>query len=417
MFDDILDDGRLEAAAAAAVPAPASPRIAAARPRINGRQGLRHPAAAIQNLVAGTVRARVKHLENVIQVTNQSTLFSKHVARVCFANSNPNDSKILAVSGDNIYVSNARRGSRSNDFGLCCDYGIVSAISAQAEGIANLVGHEKTTSLIGVSTFDDASMWVKDPAPARDRQEGRRTEGSKINGQLWKRGSTIHLPVTNCTETLIARRSSSGGCDGSSSLRACEVHSGSTVLPKGNTATIRNAWKSWTAASVSGSGFRIDPDNVVSDAISKSEAWASYSVTKDNLMLNQLIMGLEEKCISDQLDSGLQDENTVDTFLHINCCGHSAVLCTKPALDRLDGLPGHCVRLGHLHESGRVSGLHRSYLDDIVDAKFRFRPVTADTLPPEFHEWKRETKNIMSASRCGRDLTEADEASILSIDN
>ena len=53
----------------------------------------------------------------------------------------------------------------------------------------------------------------------------------------------------------------------------------------------------------------------------------------------------------------------------------------------------------------------------VVDAKFKFIPVNADTLPPEFLEWQRAAKSIMSASRCGRDLTEQDETFILNIDN
>ena len=408
MFDELL----LDAAEPAPPPAPAA--VQRRRRAGNGRRGCEHAPAAVANIRHGWVKWRVKQLESRLHDDSSRPDFGKHIARTCYGNRSCGQCKEVAVAGSShsIDIGRSNLGTRSSEYAASIDHGSYSALRGQAAGIGRFIDHDGTDGLISINAFDDAAMWVKDPAPAADRQNHTRSEGTKINGELWRRGKTIHLPVMNLDETLFARRYS----DETSILHSCSVHSGSTVLCKANTATVRQAWLDWTALSPSGSsGSRIDPHDSISISLSQSEAWKTCCVTKDNLGLNQCIMGLNEMDIQAKLDSGLQDEETSVTQLHLNCSCHSAVLCTKPMIDRMHDLPGKCVRLGHLHESGRVSEGHLQHLETTVSDNFVFQPVAE--LPCEAEHWRRSASNVLKASRPGRDLTESDELEILNIDN
>ena len=149
-------------------------------------------------------------------------------------------------------------------------FGLPSAVAGQADGLANFVAATEETDVLHIlssATMDDASMWVKDPAPAKDRLSGARTEGSKINDKLWKRGKRVHLPVLNATE-LIGVRRVSVTCDG---LSACEVHSASQVLPEANTSTVRDRWQQWQVLSTSSTtGSKVDPERSLVHALMAS---------------------------------------------------------------------------------------------------------------------------------------------------
>ena len=409
MFDELLDNDNDDAAAA--LPPPA---VQGRGPgRNNGRRGCYHTPNAKANIRHGWVKNRVRQLESALDTASSRPDFRKHVARTCFGNKSCGP-KELQVAGSSIDIGRSALGKRSSEYATSIDYGCYSALQGQSAGIARFIDTAGTSGLISVNAFDDAAMWVKDPAPAADRESGKRSEGSKINGELWRRGKTIHLPVMNLDETLFARRHQ---IDSDPSFHSCSVHSGSTVLCKANTATVRQAWQDWTAVSPSssGSGSRIDSHDDISNSLNQSDAWITCCVTKDNLGLNQCIMGLNELDIQNRLDSGLQDESSVTTQLHLNCACHSSVLCTKPMVERMQDLPGQCVRLGHLHESGRVSQSHLDYIESIVSDNFVFQAVAE--LPAEAEHWRRSTSNVLRASRAGRDLTESDELEIMSIDN
>ena len=274
-------------------------------------------------------------------------------------------------------------------------------------------GSSRVTSVVAVNTFDDASMWVRDPASKRDRELGLRTEGTRINAKLWKRGKNVHLPVCTQTEDIFVRHTDC--IDGSSTLRGASLHSPSQVLVEANTGAIRNRWKRWTAVSPHGLGSMFDPDRVLASAFLNLEAWVTVVVAEDNLNLNDCIMGMEESAVLSGLTSGLQTVATSMSYFHLSCHGHSAVLCTKQVTERVDDLPGEMVRMGHLHESGKTSNEHLAILKDLVGQRFRFMPV--HVLPTNFDAWQAKTAHILKLTRPALDLTPMDEEFIMAIDN
>ena len=163
------------------------------------------------------------------------------------------------------------------------------------------------------------------------------------------------------------------------------------------------------------SGEGADPNRDVSSVLDNQIDWRSIIVTKDNLGLNMCIMGMEEATIIRNLDSGLTDELTSPTHLHINCFSHSIVLSCKEVTDRNGDVPSKMVRMGHLHESGRVSRDHLIALDAVVAERFRFYAVKS--LPVDFAEWQRTTKHILKITRVAQDLKPEDEQFITDMDS
>ena len=242
---------------------------------------------------------------------------------------------------------------------------MASAVGAQVNGVAALVGDNERSDVANITvvqTFDDASMWVSDPATKADRLAGIRTEGAKIaGGKLWRRGRNVSLPVLTMTEFVGARRVCQGpdGLLSSDFIRGHVVASPSQVLPKANTGTILNRWRRWYHCGIAGAGAAVDPDGVLDAAIrTENRPWKTVCVTKDNLGLNLCIAGQEESLITQGLELGVVDKTNCDTFFHLGCGCHSAVLCTKDPLDRQGDFLGGLVRMGHLHESGKVANEH-----------------------------------------------------------
>ena len=165
----------------------------------------------------------------------------------------------------------------------------------------------------------------------------------------------------------------------------------------------------------SGSGKRIDPHGEVSAALTGVSCWITFVVVKDNLQLNLCLMGMEERVISDKLESELENEDTSDSHLHLACAGHSAVLSTKPCIERINSLPSRCVRLGHLHESGKVAADFSNKLENLIKKNFRFEPLSE--LPDDWNTWHSNAKNVLNLTRSAKDLSPEDEQFILAIDN
>jgi hypothetical protein len=139
---------------------------------------------------------------------------------------------------------------------------------------------------------------------------------------------------------------------------------------------------------------------VLDGALTKQDCWKTFVATKDNLSLNLCIMGMEEAEVERKLASGIEDLSSSATHLHLNCCGHSAVLATKPVTDRLGDMPGKMVRMGHLHESGRTAADHNAFV-----------------LPIDFDRWQQTARHVLRVSRPAMDLTPIDEDLIMRIDN
>ena len=75
-------------------------------------------------------------------------------------------------------------------------------------------------------------------------------------------------------------------------------------------------------------------------------------VQKDNLALNDCIVGLEEKVLALNQEFDLEEEIGETTILPTFCLGHSIVLATKPVVERLDKLSRKLVRWPHTTECG-----------------------------------------------------------------
>ena len=82
----------------------------------------------------------------------------------------------------------------------CQDYGCLGGVHGQATGIAAFLNPPDvvTSSVVSITTFDDASMWVKDPASANDRASGRRVEG--VAGSIAEIGPTKVKTITQRNE-------------------------------------------------------------------------------------------------------------------------------------------------------------------------------------------------------------------------
>ena len=70
-----------------------------------------------------------------------------------------------------------KKGKRTDDYKRCQDYGLYSCIVKEASSVAKLISSTEDTvvqAITSVNTFDDASMWCKDPASRQDRASGVR---------------------------------------------------------------------------------------------------------------------------------------------------------------------------------------------------------------------------------------------------
>ena len=386
------------------------------------RLGENLSADTVLRIQASLARKRATEMQEKIEsLTNaMKPSFSLHCARVAFGRMAAEDRKVInIIGGGSAHMHNAKHGNASYDSRNCLQYGVVSFVHAQASGLAAFIGGSdrdgELLHTIASQTVDDSQMWVKDPATAADRAAGIRSEGRRYKGMLWKRGRSISLPVCNHSEFLITRRRYMDDTNSIDVLRGCNVISAPTALCSANAPTVYDRWVKTCAFLVTPAGERIDPDGVIEQAKRRTGTWHTAIVCKDNLALNNNLTGMQERVLLDQLRSGFEDELTAQTLFDANCSCHSCVLSTKPAIDRMDKLPGKMTRMGHLHENGRISALHLKYVEKRVKAKFRFEPCKE--LPPELERWKREAKTILRNSRAGLDLTEEQEDVIIEHDN
>ena len=426
MFELLLDEhghGRDDEELPVPEAAPAAAVVAARRPQRGGVE--HHSQQTKDKLKLVAAQRRIKSQDNVIRTLAEGNFatFSDHTAAVTFGHKNPFDHNIVVVAGGGVLTSmNAHRGNRSHDMLVSKHYGCVGAVHGQAQGLANFV--QETTAAghlmhsISVSTFDDSAMWVKDPASKNDRDAGLRTEGARLaDGTLRRRGKNISLPVFNMTECIYTLRKYIPDTQSSSDVaipiwRAALLHSPSQVLPKANTYTIANRRDRWIGMGVNGAGSYFDPDSVVSPSLS---SWHTVVTTKDNLELNNLIVGRDESVIRDRLESGLADLGNTITLLSLNCAGHSCVLSTKLVSERLDNMPKMFVKLGHLHESGRIASEFQSAIDSVIEHKFIYDAVAE--MPEESIAWRSKAAFILRSTRACMDLTPEQEELIMSVDN
>jgi hypothetical protein len=424
MFADIVDGGGDEllddddVGPPLLLAPPLRPDLRPAAPDHHRRGEAQRPIAKLKFKLASVTRLAAQWKTRAVHAAETGMLaFSRHVSQVCFGRCSPDDHKVLQMaSGESLDVPLSHQGRRSDDYKSCLDFGLASAVRAQAEGLATLIADTSTRKvdhIISVCTADDASMWVKDPATKADRKSGRRCEGSKVDGKLWKRGNTVHLGVCNQCEDLFCR--SHVALTGDSNIRGACIHVPAQVLVEANTATIRNRLTRWLSLSPSGPGETLDPDGILGRAQTSQNSWKTCVFCLDNLSLNQNIMAMEERAITMALVTGLEDESSVTTHLSLSCRGHSVVLSTKQVTDRCGDYPGSMCRMGHLHESGKISHDHRMICKELVKKRFLFFPVAE--LQAEAPRWEAHARHILRVTRGARDLTPEDEDFIVHIDN
>ena len=136
-------------------------------------------------------------------------------------------------------------------------------------------------------------------------------KAAKLLGNFGERGPNVHLPVCAATESVLFRHNRGI----SQVVSGAEVYSAPSALPQANTSTIRHRWKKRVAFGIGGSGWAVDPDRVLNDAVeAESGLSLNYTVSKDNLGLNNCIMGFDERILQELLDAGIYDEDNCPTF-------------------------------------------------------------------------------------------------------
>ena len=161
-----------------------------------------------QKILLGRAKAKTRQanerLERLTKIVAPN--FSRHVAQVCLGGKAPEAERVVMLqNGSSCMVKKASNGkvAARHDQTKCVDFGMWSAVTAQAEGISSFLTHDSIQHAISINTVDDASMWVRDPATKKERDQGVRSEGMKLtNGKLWKRGGNIHIPVCSSTESV-----------------------------------------------------------------------------------------------------------------------------------------------------------------------------------------------------------------------
>jgi len=184
MFDDLFesaaasnsDDVVHPAAAAAAAAAPPGP---------GNRDGEHHTTGSVLKLQLAQAKSQVARLKARQAKTESVTQcsFSQHVCKTVFGHAGHDTEKLLLLrDGATISVPIEASGSRSATYQSHRMYALVSAVAAQAAGLARMLKSqvENITSIISSSCFDDASMWMKDPATKSERDQGLRCEGTTV---------------------------------------------------------------------------------------------------------------------------------------------------------------------------------------------------------------------------------------------
>ena len=312
----------------------------------------------------------------------------------------PQELKTVVIEGQSFSVKCDVRKQRAR--GL--ERALVSYRSAVAEGLAKFISRSITRTLIAVSVFDDASMWVRTPNDTRLRHLIQ-------TRKLMQRGRNVHLPVFSDVQRVFVR--------GDSQLECCQIHSPSVVLPEANWRTVWDRWQRRTLITGEGVGSQLaglGPSRDALVAAVDSCDWQILIACKDALQLNQCIIAEEERAMARVRSlTSIQPAPKLITIFDLNCTSHAACLAGKPAYLAFEGLPDALVRLAHLLESGRAVRTFEGVLDRLVEKNFRWREVFE--LPQQAAQWRSNANKIFQPSLVAMDLTQTDVDDILRHDN
>ena len=142
--------------------------------------------------------------------------------------------------------------------------------------------------------------------------------------------------------------------------------------------------------------------------------WPAQLSCRDNLITNNCVQRLHEFAV-DVRSAGCEDDDHKMTLHDQRCCSHSACLCQKPFMEQYHGLPSTIVRLGHVLESGRAAAAFSEKVQQLANASFRYKAVSA--YPPGYDEWGRKAQRVLEYSRSTRSLTVQQERLVLQADN
>jgi hypothetical protein len=263
-------------------------------------------------------------------------------------------------------------------------------------------------------------MWVRNPvvptaasidagALADDDQSllARRV-ARMLTSKAQKRSGNVHLPVLNLVEHFFIRRDHGSG---QMTTVGTEIHSPCQVLSSANTATVRNHWADWSALTARGCGVKLAAgQDALTEAIDAAP-WRLSIVTKDNLNLNDALIGLEERRLAAEMTvnpSLVPDCNDM-SLLSIECICHSAVLCQRPYMESQAGVPTALVKQGHCIESGRVHRLFVDALRSLIKKPGNFVYREVMELPAEASQHRKTNQRILELTRPLRDLSIDDE--------
>ena len=321
-----------------------------------------------------------------------------HTSRVAFGGSSCQDNRSIVDEAGNILpIINVKRGSRSWDHKVSVNRGVASYVTAQADAISDFVKdteQSKVMHVLSQNVFDDASMWMRDMAASEAAKHSEEDDGRR--GKLQK-GCNVHKPCCNTVETILVRRRGKVTRDDNveetrSVLRCATVKSPCQPLPAtANAAAVADRLFSWSALTARGSGDRLDPEHRI-DLSGVPAVGILY--TKDNLGLNDCIIGMEEQYLAARRADPWADKRLIGSF---ECLAHSACLGAKSAVSNRSELPKHLVKLGRLLESARTTENLLCEVDKEFDKRFRYRRCVA--LPPELAGFRREHRRILEVCR------------------
>ena len=173
-------------------------------------------------------------------------------------------------------------------------------------------------------------MWLKKPeAPAQFRA-ATTEEAPTAAKKAARRGRAVQTPVLNICQNLFVKRCSHN----SSVMHGCELHTPSLPMPSANAATMHAHWERWSGMTLSGSGTVLDKSKVIQAEIEGSAKWPCLVWVKDNLMVNDCIIGIETRYREALRNApGAPAVYQELTEMWLNCTNHSACLPLRSLID------------------------------------------------------------------------------------
>jgi hypothetical protein len=268
----------------------------------------------------------------ILWLTPSPIIVIFHVLR----KSNSSDKVVI----DGVVAPHTRQGKSGQWYGAKCrDRGVLSFVTAQAAGVSKLMDGSAGNRVVefgwSCNTFDDASMWVQCPRPEVGEVFVDAFE-ARLRKAMGPRGKNVHLPVLNFCESIYALTAAEVGQE-RGQTHGTELHTPAQPLPRGNTGTIDQRWTQWSIATVGGVGSKAAGDCQAVGAVILDVPWRLVVCTRDNLIVNDCVICLQEEIISRFQRFGGYGPTADITILSICCVGHSAVLAMKPMMARVGG--------------------------------------------------------------------------------